>query len=98
MKVPTLSNAERSALEEMVTGGPKFALPLPVRGRLALYGLIDEGPKGWAITAAGRRALKERPTPAPGVAPSHELSEPERPSEADKRHYGKKTRDTSWIG
>jgi hypothetical protein len=29
-----------------------------ISGRLSLYGMIDEGPRGWVITAEGRKMLK----------------------------------------
>jgi hypothetical protein len=49
---------ERTALEELATKGPTRQLSARVSGRLALYGMIDEGPRGWAITAEGRKMLK----------------------------------------
>src|SRR5687767_2326638 len=49
---------ERAALQELVTRGPSRTLNGRVRGRLALYGMIDEGPRGWGITALGRTMLR----------------------------------------
>jgi len=67
MIFPSLTEAERMALEEMVTHGPNRNLPTPIRGRLALYQLIDETPAGWKITPLGRQALQVAPSaPAPG--------------------------------
>jgi hypothetical protein len=48
---------EREALHELETRGPTRQLSARVSGRLALYGMIDEGPHGWAITAEGRKML-----------------------------------------
>ena len=49
---------ERAALQELETRGPTRQLSARVSGRLALYGMIDEGPHGWAITAEGRKMLR----------------------------------------
>jgi hypothetical protein len=49
---------ERDALQELETRGPTRRLSARVSGRLSLYGMIDEGPHGWAITGEGRRMLK----------------------------------------
>jgi len=70
-------------------------LPTETRGRLALYKLIDETPEGWSITALGLEALKIEPQPV------GRKENPEKPSERSpqgKRRYGKKPRNTSWIG
>jgi hypothetical protein len=48
---------EHTVLRELEATGPSRALNARVRGRLSLYCLIDEGPRGWAITAAGRKML-----------------------------------------
>lgn len=48
---------ERLVLQELDTTGPTRQLSARVSGRLSLYGMIDEGPRGWAITAAGRKML-----------------------------------------
>ena len=94
MIFPSLSEAERAALEEMTVHGPMRDLATPVRGRLALYKLIDETPEGWKITPLGRQALQVAPAaPAPGQPTKKEG----RPLDHE-RHYGKKTRDTSWFG
>ena len=49
---------ERAALQELETKGPARRLSARISGRLSLYGMIDEGPRGWAITAEGRKMLK----------------------------------------
>lgn len=49
---------ERAALQELETRGPTRQLSARVSGRLALYGMIDEGPRGWVITAEGRKMLR----------------------------------------
>jgi len=94
MIFPSLSEAERAALEEMAVHGPTRELSTPVRGRLALYKLIDETPEGWTITALGRQALHAAPSAASPGQPSRK----EGRSLDHERHYGKKTRDTSWFG
>jgi hypothetical protein len=95
MIFPSLSEPERSALEDMAVHGPSRDLATPVRGRLALYKLIDETPEGWKITPLGRQALQAAPAaPASDQAPKKEG----RPLDHHERHYGKKTRDTSWFG
>jgi hypothetical protein len=54
----TITPAERAALRELANRGPDRHLSARMAGRLALYGLIDEGPRGWAITATGRAMLR----------------------------------------
>ncbi len=54
----SVSVEERAALQELETNGPGRSLNGRVRGRLALYGMIDEGPHGWSITALGRKVLQ----------------------------------------
>jgi hypothetical protein len=49
---------ERAVLQELATRGPSRQLSARLSGRLSFYGLIDEGPRGWAITDEGRRMLK----------------------------------------
>lgn len=94
MIFPSLTDAERAALEDMAAHGPTRDLSTPVRGRLALYKLIDETPEGWKITPLGRQALQAAPSaPSPGQPPRKESR-----SSEHERHYGKKTRDTSWFG
>jgi hypothetical protein len=95
MIFPSLTDAERAALEEMATHGPTRTVAVPIRGRLALYKLIDETPDGWKITPLGRQALQVAPTAA-GPAQSHR-KDGMRAGDSE-RHYGKKTRDTSWFG
>jgi len=94
MIFPSLTEAERMALEEMVTHGPNRNLPTPIRGRLALYQLIDETPAGWKITPLGRQALQVAPAAASPAQPTRKDGR----SSDHERHYGKKTRDTSWFG
>ena len=93
MIFPTLTDAERMVLEEMALHGPNRDVAVPIRGRLALYKLIDETPKGWSITTFGRQALQAAP-PATTTAPSHKAGSHTGDS---GRHYGKKNRDTSWF-
>ena len=94
MIFPSLTDAERAVLEEMVVHGPTRDVSTPIRGRLALYKLIDETPEGWKITPFGRQALQAAPlATAPGQPPKKDGRSTEH-----ERHYGKKTRDTSWFG
>ena len=51
---------EQAALRDLELIGPSRNLSPRVQGRLALYGMITEGPKGWTITAFGRRILHSR--------------------------------------
>jgi hypothetical protein len=53
-----ISVDEHAALRELEARGPSRHLAARVSGRLALYGMIDEGPRGWAITALGRRMVR----------------------------------------
>ena len=95
MMFPSLTDAERIALEDMATHGPTRTVPAAMRGRLALYRLIDETPFGWTVTGLGRQTLQvARPIADP--SPNQKKRSP-RPGESG-RHYGKKTRDTSWFG
>ncbi len=57
MIFPSLSDAERAVLEDLLLHGPNRNLPTPIRGRMALYKLIDETPEGWKITPLGQQAL-----------------------------------------
>src|SRR3954463_2894831 len=105
MIFPSLTDAERAVLEEMVAHGPNRSLPTPTRGRLALYRLIDETPEGWKITPLGRQALQGAPAAAARArVPAPAAAAPPQPQKRDgrpgdnERHYGKKTRDTSWFG
>jgi hypothetical protein len=93
MIFPSLTDAERAALEEMVVHGPSRNLPTPIRGRLGLYRLIDETPDGWKITPLGRQALQV----APSASAQSQPSKKEGRASEHERHYGKKTRDTSWF-
>lgn len=49
---------ERAMLQELATRGPSRQLSARLCGRLSFYGLIDEGPRGWIITAEGHKMLK----------------------------------------
>jgi hypothetical protein len=95
MIFPSLTDSERAVLEEMAAHGASRDLSVPIRGRLALYKLIDETPEGWIITPFGRQALQAAPSAASPSAPRRRDSG--RTSDAE-RHYGKKSRDTSWFG
>ena len=64
MQARSISVEERAILQELASCGPTRALNGRVAGRLNLYGLINEGPKGWFITEAGGKMLKSgRVTP-----------------------------------
>jgi hypothetical protein len=94
MIFPSLSDAERAVLEDLLLHGANRNLPTAIRGRLALYKLIDETPEGWKITPLGQQALQVAPSAIPqSQAPRKEG----RPADHE-RHYGKKSRDTSWFG
>ncbi len=94
MIFPSLSDAERAVLEDLLLHGPNRNLPTPIRGRMALYKLIDETPSGWKITPLGQQALQVAPSVStPSQAPRKEGRAPDH-----ERHYGKKSRDTSWFG
>lgn len=95
MIFPSLTAEERAALEDLATHGPSRTVTVPIRGRLALYKLIDEKPEGWTITALGREALRVVPPVAGSTADQKKGSSRAANS---GRHYGKKSRDTSWFG
>jgi len=57
MQARSISVEERAALQELESG-PSRTLKGRVTGRLNLYGLINEGPRGWFITEAGRKMLR----------------------------------------
>jgi hypothetical protein len=99
MVAQLLTDDERVALENLATFGPDRDLDRTLRGRLALYKLIDETPEGWKITAAGREALtaaRLRREPAAHDGADRE-GEANRRSDGGRR-YGRKARDTSWLG
>lgn len=58
MQTRSISVEERAALVELAEKGPGRRFTGRVRGRLALYGLIEEGPRGWSITEHGRAMLR----------------------------------------
>jgi hypothetical protein len=97
MAAPTLTNDERTALEHLVAFGPERELDRPLRGRLALYRLIDETPEGWKITPLGREALAAvRPRRESGADDA--AAAPDASTRPDgERRYGRKSRDTSWL-
>jgi hypothetical protein len=66
-----------------------------IRGRLALYKMIDEKPEGWSITAVGRQCLVAA---QPTAEPMQNQKKGSSRSGENGRHYGKKIRDTSWFG
>ena len=94
MIFPSLSDAERAVLEDLLLHGPNRNLSTPIRGRMALYKLIDETPDGWKITPFGQQALQL----APAASTPSQGSRKEGRSADQERHYGKKSRDTSWFG
>jgi hypothetical protein len=89
MVAPVLTEGERVALENLAASGPERGLDPALRGRLALYRLIDEVPEGWTITPLGQARGAGTAPPTGGDA---------RTQPADgARHYGRKSRDTSWL-
>jgi hypothetical protein len=60
MNSRTINVEEQTTLRDLELNGPSRSLSSRVQGRLALYGMIAEGPKGWAITAFSRRVLHGR--------------------------------------
>jgi hypothetical protein len=58
MQARSISVEERAALQDLEANGPSRSLNGRVRGRLALYGMVDEGPRGWGITELGRKMLR----------------------------------------
>jgi hypothetical protein len=95
MVVTALTDEERAALEQLAAFGPDRGLDPPLRGRLALYKLIDETPQGWKITALGREALVNPPQHRPKE--SRVRPDEVAPHAEGERHYGRKSRDTSWL-
>ena len=55
MQARSISVEERAVLQELERNGPSRTLNSRVAGRLNLYGQINEGPRGWFITEAGRK-------------------------------------------
>ena len=94
MIFPSLTETERAALEDMAARGPSRTVTVPIRGRLALYRLIDETPQGWNVTALGRQCLQVAP-PVVDVTPNQKKGSSR--SGDSERHYGKKSRNTSWF-
>jgi hypothetical protein len=91
------SDEERAVLERLAAQGPSRELARQVRGRLALYGLIDETPEGWKITERGHEALATPSRPESHRPPPAGDGDDARPGSTLRRNYGKKTRDTSWF-
>ena len=92
---PPLTHAEAKALVELAEHGPTRHLAGTVRGRLALYRFIDETPEGWIITALGREALMIEPLT---VRSEEDPEKSSQTSPQGKRRYGKKPRNSPWIG
>lgn len=95
MVAMALTDEERAALEQLAAFGPERSLDPPLRGRLALYKLIDETPQGWKITALGRETLVSAPLRPPKESRVRADEVP--PHAEGERHYGRKSRDTSWL-
>jgi hypothetical protein len=58
MQARSISVEERAVLQELDSNGPSRQLNGRVSGRLNLYGFVNEGPRGWFITATGRKMLR----------------------------------------
>ena len=58
MQARSISVEERAVLQDLESNGPGRGLNSRVAGRLNLYGYINEGPRGWFITEAGRKMLR----------------------------------------
>jgi len=98
MPDPILTEEELAALETLAAAGPERTLDKALRGRLALYKLIDETPAGWKLTSLGRDALSAaRPRRDNEPAPTPGSTDEASPRADGKRHYGRKSRDTSWL-
>ena len=54
----SISVEERAVLQDLESKGATRGLNSRVTGRLNLYGYINEGPRGWFITEAGRSVLR----------------------------------------
>lgn len=67
---------EYAVLKKLAEDGPSRKISPPTIGRLALYKLIDGTPVGWAITAAGKEALRRPVSATPDIPrrPKHERS------------------------
>ncbi len=80
----------------MLPHGPGTrSLPTPIwRPSGGFTKLIDETPDGWKITPFGQQALQA----APAANASSQVPRKEGRSADHERHYGKKSRDTSWFG
>jgi hypothetical protein len=96
MAVPTLTKDERTALEHLAASGPERDLDRPMRGRLALYRLIDETPDGWKITPLGREALTSARPYRDTAIDEASVADASHPADGERR-YGRKPRDTSWL-
>jgi len=57
MNVPALYAEDFDLLQALIIDGPRRNLDPALRGRLALYDLIDENPSGWVITEKGKSLL-----------------------------------------
>ncbi|MBS0223052.1 MAG: hypothetical protein JSR91_20175 [Proteobacteria bacterium] len=91
----SLMDNERAVLESLAAFGPERGLDPTVQGRLALYKLIDETPHGWKITALGREVLTSA-QPRQAAREDADIDTEEKLSPTE-RHYGRKSRNTSWL-
>lgn len=87
-----LQRQDYETLKRLLLNGPMLHLDTAVRGRLALYRLIDETPRGWRITADGKTALRTAKVQSEVEEHETEERDPNAP-----RNYGKRARDTSWM-
>ncbi len=88
-----LGEQERDVLRALAKGEPLRRISPPVRGRLALYNLIAETPRGWIITEAGREALIKAPPETASEAPVAAEDIPLEPAAGPNRgRRGRKTR------
>jgi hypothetical protein len=88
----TLQEQDYETLKQLLLNGPVPHLDVAVRGRLALYRLIDETPRGWRITANGKTALRTAEVQSEIQEYDKQARDPNAP-----RNYKKRPRDTSWI-
>jgi hypothetical protein len=73
MQIPRLTEQEHDILQKLAEHGPSRMIASPMRGRLALYKLINETPKRWAITQDGKEAIVRPPMKAsPAESPTAE--------------------------
>lgn len=87
-----LQGQDYETLKRLLLNGPTPQLDASVRGRLALYRLIDETPRGWRITTSGKAALRSAKVPSAVQSRPKQARDPDTP-----RNYKKRPRDMSWI-